>query len=351
MDQLLKEILSYRRNYETASEKEFLRNYIATIPNINCDEELNFWIRIGESQTMFSCHTDTVHWSDGRQKYLYFEDLQLAAKTTLKEDPDYDGECLGADDGAGIWIMMNMIEAEVPGLYVFHRGEECGGIGSMHIVENMPEMVTGIQRCIAFDRRGNHDIITHQAGGRCCSEEFAWALATELATIDKEIDMYPCPNGIFTDSANYTHLIPECTNLSVGYQYEHKVAEELDVEFLGNLCRACIMLDWESLPTVREPKAEDWSWLDYALDGNSKKSSGSNVHHGSRTYPTRTKPLSTPWNSQYEMSYQDILEICRSNPELVAEYMYEQQVTYDEIQAIHDDMYGTDGDGFRYRGV
>ena len=59
------EILSYRRNYETSSEHDFLRNVIAKIPNIKFDTELNAYVRIGEpheSETMFSCHTDTVHW-------------------------------------------------------------------------------------------------------------------------------------------------------------------------------------------------------------------------------------------------------------------------------------------------
>ena len=343
MDKLLAEILSYRRNYETASEKEFIANYIATIPNIQSDIELNFFVKIGESETMFSCHTDTVHWSDGKQKVCYISDLDMACKITAKEDAEYDGECLGADDGAGIWIMLNMIEAGIPGLYVFHRGEECGGIGSSYIAEENPDLVKGIKRCIAFDRRGAHDIITHQAGGRCCSDEFAWALATEFATAHNELDLYPCDRGLFTDSANYTHLIPECTNISVGYDSEHRVAEILDIDHLSKLLDACLKVDWESLPTVREPVEDDLSWVN---SYNTRKPRGST---GSMSYPTRNQQLDT-WVGYDEMGYNDILEVCRNSPEIVAEYIFEMGVTYNDIQRIYDDLYGFDHE-FRYRGI
>ena len=41
-----------------------------------------------------------------------------------------NNECLGGDDGTGVWLMTKLIEAGVPGRYIFHRAEEVGGRGS-----------------------------------------------------------------------------------------------------------------------------------------------------------------------------------------------------------------------------
>jgi hypothetical protein len=211
-----------------------------------------------------------------------------------------------------------------------------GGIGSSHIVAENPGLVDGIKRCIAFDRRGTRDIITHQGGSRCCSDAFAWALSDALISINKENDLIPCNKGVFTDSANYTHLIPECTNLSVGYDMEHTINETLDTEFLVRLLYSCIEMDWEALPTERkaEPEAEfDWGW------NRTKPKSRS-------TTPTRHYECP----SDYDVTFSDALDICRNSPEVVAELLLELGVTYGDIESVHDDLYGFSSK-YRYSGI
>ena len=66
---------------------------------------------------------------------------------------------LGADDKLGCYIMCRMIEKKVPGLYVFHVGEECGGIGSSHLADKRKDLFKDIDYCIAFDRKGYNDFI------------------------------------------------------------------------------------------------------------------------------------------------------------------------------------------------
>ena len=61
MDELLVKILKYKRGYQTEGEQKFLQDVIETIPGIQSDEEQNYWLTIGETKTLFSCHTDTVH--------------------------------------------------------------------------------------------------------------------------------------------------------------------------------------------------------------------------------------------------------------------------------------------------
>ena len=65
--------------------------------------------------------------------------------------------------------------------------------------------------------------------------------------------MEPDNTGILTDSAQFVNLIPECTNISVGYYREHGNDEHQDIDHLYKLCKACISIDWETLPIVRDP--------------------------------------------------------------------------------------------------
>jgi hypothetical protein len=71
--------------------------------------------------------------------------------------------------------------------------------------------------------------------GRTCSDEFARSLADAL-------DMrHECDDpGSFTDTANLAGIVRECTNVSVGYDFEHSNEETLDADYLERLCKACV---------------------------------------------------------------------------------------------------------------
>ena len=86
-----------------------------------------------------------------------------------------------------------------------------------------------------------------QNWSKCASEEFASGLAGELGMKHGKAD------GIFTDSANYVDLVPECSNLSIGYQSEHTAYETLDLEYLGKVIDRLIAVDWSKVPIVRKP--------------------------------------------------------------------------------------------------
>jgi len=162
---------------------------------------------------------------------------------------------LGADDKLGCYIMCRLIMDGTDGLYVFHIGEECGGIGSNYISTQTPELVEGMNYCIAFDRYEYGHIITHQAGGRCCSDDFVAGLAGKLnPLLPPKEQMSGNSGGSFTDSANYTKLIPECTNVSVSYKSQHTRRENFDlVWFRDILVPALLKITWHDLPVARDP--------------------------------------------------------------------------------------------------
>jgi hypothetical protein len=159
--------------------------------------------------------------------------------------------------------MVNMIRARIPGTYVFHCEEEIGGCGSRYIADETPERLAGLQYAIAFDRKGHDEIITHQMGERCCSVAFARSLGGVLLPMAFRAS----DGGTFTDTANYAEIIPECTNLAVGYHNQHQNNEWLDVEHATRLLDTLLLARWDDLICERDPSvSEDWSRYAWSND-------------------------------------------------------------------------------------
>lgn len=256
---------TYCRPAGSKAEEAFCARFLDVIPGMTIDDEGNRILNIPNSDgtpssVLWSSHTDTVHTKSDKQRVLY------GAGILSLSDKSMDSACLGADCTAGVWLMVQMIRRGVPGLYIFHSAEEIGGVGSRYIATKTPELLDGIDYAIAFDRRGYSSVITHQ-GGRCASDKFAKALAAQLST--KTNGFTTDSTGTFTDTANYTSLVPECTNLSVGYFNAHTPAEYLDVTFLVHLLERVCQLDFTMLPVARDPGADDFEygsfspWHDY----------------------------------------------------------------------------------------
>jgi len=210
----------------------------------------NYFIQIGDSpSTMFTCHLDTADSSQSRVKHVFDGNIIRTDGTSI----------LGADDKAGMTVVLYMIEKKVPGLYYFFIGEEVGCVGSGKLAAcwTKTEFSKYITKIVSFDRRGTDSIITYQMLGRCCSDEFAQELADRINATGNKMCMELDETGIFTDSAKFVNLVPECTNISVGYQNEHTGRECQDIDFLRRLCNAVAKVDWESLPVKRDPSEED----------------------------------------------------------------------------------------------
>lgn len=230
-------------------------------------------------ETAFSCHIDIVGSVTKLNSDMGYTDYISLMTTNDKHAGEflwgakryvdlkdkskfsYVGCTLGADDKAGTWILLKLIELNVPGLYLFHVGEECGGVGSKALAEKHKGLFEGVKRAIAFDRADYSDVICTQNVGKCCSDEFGKALAEAL----NKSNYIPPKNkfksgvrGTFTDTASYVRIIPECTNVSVGYFSQHGSNEKLDYLWLtGYLWPAIKEMvergDFDNLPTVRDP--------------------------------------------------------------------------------------------------
>jgi hypothetical protein len=199
---------------------------------------------------MFCCHLDTVGRQELKVNKIYYE---KSGHTFVKTD---ENTILGADDKTGMVIMLNMISNNVPGTYYFLIGEEKGTVGSGLLYSRQStNVLSKFDRCVAFDRRGYGSIIIRQMGKECCSREFANALSSELRA--QGMKYKKDPGGVWTDSALFMGVIPECTNLSVGYFNEHRKTEEQDLDYMVQLADAVTKINWEDLPTVRAPQPFD----------------------------------------------------------------------------------------------
>jgi hypothetical protein len=159
-------------------------------------------------------------------------------------------------------MLMHLIHADVKGYYIFSQGEECGGIGAK-FVSNDVQLLSQFDRAIAFDRRGIDSVISHQGMGRCASDVFCQALANDLNAFDDTLMYSPDDSGVYTDTAEFTDIIPECTNISVGYYNEHGDRENLDIVHFQALADAVLKVMWDSLPTDRDPTVPEYKTYKY----------------------------------------------------------------------------------------
>ena len=237
-----------KKTYPIGTEKEvykFLPDYFIK------DQFDNLYTIIGDSDTIFCSHLDTVGPVNSVDvKHVIEGDIIKTDGKTI----------LGADDKAGVVIMLEMIERKVPGFYLFTVGEEKGCVGSSKLSKKIQDgqdsKFNKIKKIIAFDRKGYDCIITHQMEQRCCSDKFANALANELNKFGFEYKLDT--TGMYCDSAEFGDIISECTNISVGYFAQHNVTEYQNINFLIKLADACCKVDWQSLPAVRDPKKVEY---------------------------------------------------------------------------------------------
>lgn len=271
------------RTYPYGTEEELVSDMIeqGIFPSdLQKDTHGNYFYKIGESRTIFASHLDTV--SKEATSVIHTFDGNIIGtdgKTTL-----------GADDKAGVTVMLHLIKNNIPGLYYFFIGEEVGCIGSgLASSKSIQDFKGKYDRILSFDRRGTDSVITYQSSTRCCSDAFADALARQLNL--SGMKYRKDEGGVYTDSAEFTDIIPECTNISVGYYKEHTTNETQDIRHLENLAEACLLVDWENLPTERDMTKKEYKSYGYTNYGSGYKS-------------TTYKPKSNDWRRR-DYGYHD----------------------------------------------
>lgn len=272
------EMLRYKRPQGSDTQREFCDRFLEPVMGVP-DLHGNFIHIVYDSDfpdvipdIVYTAHHDTVHSTGGMQEVVVVDNVASSV----------GADCLGADCTTGVYLILEMIDAGVPGVYVVHAAEEVGCKGSSALVADRPFWLNSSLAVISFDRYGTESVITHQMGYRTSSDSFAKSLANILGMPN----LKPDPTGSYTDSNEYSDVVPECTNLSVGYYKQHTSNETQDLSFVAKLRDALISADWSKLVIERNPEeVEDlYSYrTDYFYEDEDKYNSY-DVSYGSDNY-------------------------------------------------------------------
>lgn len=225
----------------------------------------NFIIAIGDLSIGLVAHLDTVHktlpcsfFYDQEQKVLW------------------SPNGLGADDRAGIYGIIQIVEAGYRPHIILCKDEEKGGIGAGSVVQMFPEYPFDNLKClIELDREGKKDCVFYE----CDNDDFV-----------KYIEKFGFKTN-FGSFSDISILAPQwgvaAVNLSIGYYKEHTLAEFLsltDMEKTIEKVKSILdsekeMLNYGYIPAIYSnykdsncifcekfiKKNEGFCWYDYNL--------------------------------------------------------------------------------------
>lgn len=262
-------------------------------------------------ETLYVAHYDTVDRDTGFAETRYghgapthSDKVQLTRKHVSVRDGvafidennllNDDVACLGADDGAGLAVMLNLMANGVVGGYCFTTGEEVGGVGAEAVLKHAEPFLKQYKFAVEIDRRGTKDMVYEQSVGECASKAFAQWLVDEL-DMGHELSN----RGSYTDVATFAEVIPENVNIASGYINAHSADEQVLLPYLDQLADALRKVDWSKAKAER--KAGDFNLpsyygkgYDYGYGYGGGYSYGYN-HYSSKssTYNKPSDPLMT----------------------------------------------------------
>lgn len=171
---------------------------------ISCDKYI---VAIGDSPVGLVAHLDTVH---------------KTPVVTLLHDPEanimWSPEGIGADDRAGVFSILKLLEMGHRPTVIFTTDEEIGAIGAAALIKDLVSSPTELKFLVELDRRGSKDCVFYD----CANDEF-----------DKYIESFGFESA-FGSFSDICEICPQWeiagVNLSIGYYNEHSNREILNLK-------------------------------------------------------------------------------------------------------------------------
>lgn len=165
----------------------------------------DYILAFGDIPIALVAHCDTVGYAPPKDIFCDMEQKVM-----------WSPDLLGADDRAGIYAILQIIEAGFRPNVIFTTDEEIGGLGAQALVKKHKKCpFKDLKFIIELDRSGQMDCVFYSCGNenfRVFIESYGFITA----------------KGTFTD---ISIIAPTwgiaATNLSVGYYYEHNPIEML----------------------------------------------------------------------------------------------------------------------------
>lgn len=132
--------------------------------------------------------------------------------------------CLGGDDRAGIYIMLNLIKSGIDCHFGAFDLEETGAVGSRSFASSFPsELVDNVSAFIGLDRKGNNEFVTYNEN-------------VELNKLVISVSGFGLRFGSFSDVSVLSSISNVANvNMCVGYHNAHSRQEYIDVRSTNNI--------------------------------------------------------------------------------------------------------------------
>lgn len=181
----------------------------------------------GETPIALVAHLDTV-FPYGKRKIYYDREAQVI----------WSPNGLGADDRAGVFAILLIIQHGFRPTVIFTTDEELGCLGADKFVLDYPEPPWPINYIVQLDRQGANDCVFYN----CNNPKF-----------EEYIEGF----GFVSDFGSFSDISAICpawgiagVNLSIGYINEHTLQETLHVKFWKRTIKQVEkMLKKEKIPT------------------------------------------------------------------------------------------------------
>lgn len=207
---LLKNIMQMKQNQlHQVMSKYLSKNYDQVIIRDK------FIVAIGNTPIGLVAHLDTVH-TRPPVNFFYDQEQQVL----------WSPQGLGADDRAGVYAIIQIVEAGYRPHIILCKDEEIGGKGADAVIQMFPQYPFENLKClIELDRSGKQDCVFYD----CDNEDFV-----------KYIEQFGFKEDIGSFS-DISILAPQwevaAVNLSIGYYNEHSLGEFLHIGHMENTIR------------------------------------------------------------------------------------------------------------------
>lgn len=204
---LMKQLCKMKQETLKRTLYRYLKNNYSNVTKTN-----SYIIAEGNIPICLVAHMDTVFKTCPEEIY-YDENKKVM----------WSPQGLGADDRAGIYAIVKIIEDGYRPSIIFTADEEKGGLGARALVKDYPECpFLNLKAIIELDRQGKNDCVFYE----CDNEDFTAYI--------KSFGFEP-EWGSFSD---ISFIAPDwgvaAVNLSVGYFDEHSYVERLFCEYLDD---------------------------------------------------------------------------------------------------------------------
>lgn len=191
-------------------------------------DDKNYLVAIGNIDIALVAHLDTVF--DTPAYEVYYD---------IRKGVCWSPQGLGADDRAGVFACLNIIQRGLKPSIIFTTGEESGGVGAKELAK-LECPIPNLKYMIELDRQGENDMCFYQ----CYCPDFI-SYVESFGFLEKK--------GSYSDITFLMEAWHICgVNLSCGYQDEHSYEERLFVDpMFATINKVYKMLKEKNIPTFK----------------------------------------------------------------------------------------------------